>query len=111
MEQTPFRDAVCRHFNIEDKAYIPFVLKHSLSNRARLLLPLIKVFSPDFLFNEVRLIERVGKALSMKEIQEEIDFYHHKFVTQSISKDALRFRISGMRLMRLANKVFHPGHP
>lgn len=111
MEPLTFKHAVCQAFGIQEKDYVRFVLKRSLSNRARLLYPLIRLLSPDFLFNETRLVEQVGNARSLKEIQQEIDFYHHKFVTESISKDALRFRISGIRLMRLAKKSLSTAAP
>ncbi|MEX0323300.1 MAG: hypothetical protein AB3N63_14155 [Puniceicoccaceae bacterium] len=68
--------------------------------------PLLNLFSPNFLFNEKRLVEKVGQAESMKEIQEEVDFYQHKYVVNSVIKDALRFRLSGMRIMSMANKAF-----
>lgn len=106
MPESTFKKAVCDYYSIEEDAYLRFVLKRSLTTRMKLLYPFVRVLHPDFLFNERRLVERVGKADRLREIQEEIDFYHHKFVVSSIARDALRLRLSGMRLMHLANKVF-----
>ncbi|MFO7725650.1 MAG: hypothetical protein R6V45_08890 [Oceanipulchritudo sp.] len=107
MPEATFKAAVCDYYSMEETAYPAFALRHSLTRRMRILYPFVQVLHPDFLFNERRLIERVAKASSLREIQEEIDFYHHKFVVSSITRDALRLRVSGMQLMHLANKVFN----
>jgi hypothetical protein len=51
-------------------------------------------------------VEKVAEAESLREIQEEVDFYQHKYVVNSVIKDALRFRLSGMRIMSMAHKAF-----
>ena len=106
MSEESFKEAVCRYYKIKESQYDSFVLKRSLFHRVRLVRPFIKLFYPDYLFNERRLVEKVGKATNLREIQEEVDFYQHKYVVNFIMKDALRFRISGMRLMSLANRAF-----
>lgn len=103
---TTFKEAVCQMYGIKEKNYHSFVLRRTLFNRARLFYPLCRFFNPDCLFNENRLIERVAGARNLKEIQEEVDFYQHKYVVNFVFKDAFRFRLSGMRLMSLANKAF-----
>lgn len=107
MSQESFKSAVCRLYEIKESQYDSFVLKRSLFRRVRMVRPFIRFFYPDYLFNERRLVEKVGRAHNLREIQEEVDFYQHKYVVNFIMKDALRFRISGMRLMSLANKAFH----
>lgn len=52
------------------------------------------------------MVELAGRCTTLKEIQYEIDFYQHKYVVNSVIKDALKFRASGMRFMRLAKEVF-----
>jgi hypothetical protein len=106
MREVTFKKAICQLHGIKESEYLTFVLKRSLFRRARLVRPLMTFFYPDFLFNERRLVERVASAANLREIQEEVDFYQHKFVVNFIMKDAFRFRLSGMRLMRLANKAF-----
>jgi hypothetical protein len=106
MNDVTFQKAVCQLHQIKESQYKTFVLKRSLFRRARLVSPLVTFFYPDFLFNERRLVERVANARNLREIQDEVDFYQHKFVVNFIMKDAFRFRLSGMRLMRLANKAF-----
>lgn len=106
MKSVTFKKAVCSQFNLSEANYESFVLKRTLFNRVRIIRPLLNFFSPNFLFNEKRLVEKVGQAESMKEIQEEIDFYQHKYVVNSVLKDAFRFRLSGMRIMSMANKAF-----
>jgi hypothetical protein len=106
MVEVTLREAVCKLHGIKESNYSAFVLKRTLFRRARLVRPLVTFFYPDFLFNERRLVDRVGNSASLREVQDEIDFYQHKFVVSFIMKDAFRFRISGMRLMSLANKAF-----
>jgi hypothetical protein len=83
------------------------MLKRTLFKRVRLVRPVIQFLYPEYLFNEKRLLEKIGEAESMKEIQDEVDFYQHKYVVNSVMKDALRFRISGMKIMSIANKAFN----
>lgn len=106
MHQVTFKNAVCRLHGLKEGDYRLFVLKRSLFWRVRLVEPVVRFFYPDYLFNERRLVDKVGKAVNLREIQEEVDFYQHKYVVNFLIKDALRFRISGMRLMSLANKAF-----
>ena len=109
MNSITFKQAVCQQFDLKEDEYTGFVIRHSLFFRVRMVSPFVRFFYPDFLFNERRLIQKIAHALSMREIQEEVDFYQHKYVVNFIIKDALRFRLSGMRLMGLANKVFKSG--
>lgn len=106
MKETTFKESVCKLLALKEEAYAKVILKTCLSNRARLLRPLISLISPDFLFNEVRLIEKVAHSTSLREVKEEVDFYQHKFVANFFMKDTLRFRISGVRLISLAQRAF-----
>ncbi len=107
MKPVTFKKAVCLQFNVSEASYEHFVLKQTLFNRVRIMRPLLSLLAPNFLFNEKRLVEKVADAESLREIQQEIDFYQHKYVVNSVIKDAFRFRLSGMRIMSMANKVFN----
>lgn len=106
MEELNFKQAVCQQFRIKDTQYIPFVLGRALFHRVRLIRPVIQFFNPDYLFNERRLIDKVAVAKDLRDIQAEVDFYQHKYVVNFLMKETFQFRLSGMRLMSLANKVF-----
>lgn len=106
MKEHTFKESVCTLLGLKEEAYAKVVLRTCLSNRARLLRPLIALLSPNFLFNETRLIEKVARSTSLKEVKEEVDFYQHKFVANFFVKDTLRFRISGVRLISLAQRAF-----
>lgn len=108
MADLNFKEALCRQYRLKEDKYVSFVLSRALFTRVRIFLPLIRFFKPHILFNERRLVEKVGRATSLHEIQSEIDFYQHKHVVNFLWKDALRFRLSGMRLMSLANKTLGP---
>ena len=106
MPQITLKEAVCQLYNIDESEFREFVMRRTLFRRVRLLRPVLSIFNPDLLFQEKRLVDKIGEALSLREIQEEIDFYQHKYVVNFVCKDALKFRLSGMRLMILANKAF-----
>jgi hypothetical protein len=106
MKSVTFKESVCRLHNIKEKHYKAFVLRRSVFKRVRVVRPVVQFFHPDFLFHELRLIEKIADSRNLREIQEEVDFYQHKFVVNFVMKDALRFRLSGMRLMSLANQAF-----
>jgi hypothetical protein len=106
MDSISFRERVCRVHDIPESKYVGFVLRHSVFTRFFLLSPLITIFIPDIFFQEHHLIERVGRSTTLREVQEEIDYYQHKYVVNSVFKDALKFRISGMRLMKFASQVY-----
>lgn len=106
MEELNFKQAVCQQFRIKDTQYVPFVLGRALFHRVRMVRPLVQFFYPDYLFNERRLVEKVAVAKDLRDIQAEVDFYQHKYVVNFLMKETFQFRLSGMRLMSLANKVF-----
>jgi hypothetical protein len=106
MEPVTFKKAICVQFNLSEANYESFVLSRTLFNRVRLIRPIVGFVFPNFLFNEKRLVEKVAGAENLREIQEEVDFYQHKYVVNSVIKDALRFRLSGMRIMSMAHKAF-----
>lgn len=107
MEVMTFKIALCSLYDLSEERYTAFMLRRSLFRRVKFVRPFIQFFYPDFLFNEKRLIDKVAKAHNLREIQEEVDFYQHKYVVNSMVKDALKFRVSGMRVMSLANKAFN----
>lgn len=106
MSRWTFQKAVCELHGIPEDRYRGLVLRKTLFRRVRLVMPVVGVLNPDFLHHEKRLVERVGAALNVKEVRDEIDFYQHKFVVNSPLKDTLRFRLSGMKLMNLAAEAF-----
>lgn len=106
MEPLTFKQAVLQQYNLNEEDFERFVLKRTLFFRVRIVRPIVHFFNPDYLFNERRLIENAARCIRLREIQEEIDFYQHKYVVEFLMKDALRFRLSGMKLIRLAHSVF-----
>ena len=107
MDAVNLKEGVCSLYNLKDEQYQSFMMRRTLFRRMRLVSPVIRFFYPNFLFHETRLLESIGKAENLREIQVEVDFYQHKYVVNSVMKDALRFRMSGMKIMSIANKVFN----
>lgn len=106
MEPITFKQAVLQQYNLNEQDFEKFVLDRTLFFRVRVVRPIVRFFNPDYLFNEHRLIENAGRSIRLHEIQQEIDFYQHKYVVNYLMKDALKFRLSGMKLIRLAHRVF-----
>ncbi|MEX0324820.1 MAG: hypothetical protein AB3N33_01895 [Puniceicoccaceae bacterium] len=101
------KTGICSLYQVKEDQYKAFMMKRTLFRRVRVVRPFVSLFVPHYLFNEERLIENIATAENLKEIQKELDFYQHKYVVNSVFKDALRFRISGMRIMSLANQAFN----
>ena len=110
MEPVTLKQAVIEKYSIEESQFEEFVLKKTLFFRVRLLRPFVTFFNRQFLYNEKKLVEQVGKTCGLREVHEEIDFYQHKFVAGFLMKDVLRIRISGMKMIILAREVFD-GNP
>lgn len=101
-----FKERYCKVHRIDEEDFVPLVLKKILFKRTRILAPVASLFFPNFLFHERRLVETAGESETLSMVQFQIDFYHHKFVSQSACKDILKVRASGIKLMRIANEVF-----
>ena len=106
MESVTLKEAVIEHYKIDEVAFGKFVLKRTLFLHARLVRPVINFFNSEYLFNEKRLIEQLAKTTSLREVHEEIDFYQHKYVVGFLMKEVFKFRISGMKVIRLAHAAF-----
>lgn len=106
MESVTLKKAITKKYKLEESEFEYFVLNKTLYFRVRLFRPIIRFFNSQFLFNEKRLIEQLANTTSLREVHEEIDFYQHKFVTGFLLKEALRIRISGMKVIRLARDAF-----
>jgi len=107
MEPLTLKQAILDQYNLNEQDFEKFVLTRTLFLRVKFIRPIVQFLNPDFLFNERRLIQKVGKSIDLKEIQEEVDFYQHKYVVNFVMKEALKFRLSGLKLIRLAHKVFN----
>ena len=106
MKTCTFKEAVCDLLKVQEATYDKVILKSCLTNRARIFFYIISALNPNFFFNERRLVKNVSKALSMKEIKEEVDFYQHKYVANFMFRDTFRFRLSGIRLISLGQRAF-----
>lgn len=101
-----FRTAFCRSRGISEKQFEEEVLKRTLTWNARLVRPIISLFHPDAFYPEISLVRQAGDKIDFEDIRLDIDFYQHKFVSSSSIRDLFRFRVSGIRLQRLALNAF-----
>ena len=110
MQPVTLKEAILKEYTLSEAEFESFVLRKTLFFRVRVVRPIIRFFFPEYLFNERRLVEKIGQTTTLREVQEEVDFYQHKYVVNFTMKDALRFRISGLKLMSLANHAFQQVH-
>lgn len=100
-----FREHYCLQRSCKPERFEREILRRCLFRRAHLLYPWIEWFNGDFFFHERKLIERIGHERNYEDIRHDIDFYQHKFVSTSARRGALRFRISGQRLLGIVRQV------
>lgn len=104
-----FRDAVCQRYGCSPRQYEKVVFRRVMFWRTRFMGLFAGIFYPDFHFQERNLIRQVGNNTTLGEMQNDIDFYQHKYVSGSLRRDALGIRLSGKKLMRVARDAFNGG--
>lgn len=106
IEDQTFKEAVCFFLDCRPDQYEKVVFRKVAFWRTRSIGLVIGIFYPDFHFQEKNLIRQVASNTSMTEMQTDIDFYQHKYVVNSVRRDAMRIRLSGKKLMSLARRAF-----
>lgn len=105
MSTPTFKEAFCKAYRISSSQYDRKALFKFLSLRARLAYPFLMLLNPNAFHQERKLVEFVGKAKSLDDIQYDVDFYQHKYVSRSTLRSTWRFRISGKYLLSVAKQV------
>lgn len=106
--QISLKQAFCQHYSCKPEEFEPLVFKRCLHFRARPLVWLIRLLRPGSFGADFHVIRQVGETTNLMEAMVEIDSYAQG--RKSRSGDFFRPRISGKRLLRLAQK-FLPPHP
>ena len=106
--QADFKKVYCDHYRCDASRFHQDLLKRSLFLPGRLFFMFTRVFVPQAFSGESSLIDHVGRANSVNEIRDELDFYHHKHVSQSALKENFFLRVSGQKLIRMAKELGLP---
>ena len=108
-EHLTFEEVVCSFLECSRDQYEKVVFRKVVFWRTRFIGLFIIIFYPDFHFQEKNLIRQVARNTTMTEMQTDIDFYQHKYVSNSVRRDAMGIRLSGKKLMGLASRAFAAG--
>ncbi len=101
-----FRTAYCQWRGIPESKFEKEVLARTLTLQARIARALVIWVHPHAFHPELSLVRQAGDKIDYDDIRLDIDFYQHKHVVNSPFRELLRFRLSGLRLQRLALNAF-----
>lgn len=107
VEEPTFQEAVCRLLECSPEQYEKVVFRKVVFFRTRFIGFFVSIFYPDFHFQEKNLIRQVALNTTITEMQTDIDFYQHKYVSNSLRRDGMGIRLSGKKLMSLAKRAFY----
>ncbi len=102
------RVAFCGARGCTDGDFPRIMLRQSLHRRALVLRSLIELFDPEYFALDRDLIQQVGAANSMQEVDNELrdfmlDTRNHRWIRMR-----LRLRVSTTRLRRIARRHLRP---
>jgi hypothetical protein len=106
--QISFKQAFCDHYGCKPEEFESLVFGKCMHRRARPFVWLIRMFRPDSFGADFHVIRQVGETTNLMEAMVEIDSYAQG--RKGRVGDFFRVRISGKRLLRVAQK-FLPQHP
>lgn len=106
--QVSFKHAFCQHYGCKPEEFESLVFRKCLHRRARPFAWLFRIFQADAFGADYHAIRQVGETTNLMEAMVEIDSYAQS--RKGRVRDFFRMRVSGKRLLRLAQK-FLPPHP
>jgi len=102
-ESKKFRDAYCERLGIPEAAFEKKLLLASLPSYYWGLGLLRWHLNRSYFKRDLEVIRAVAECTNVRDIRSELTFYHHQKVT-GLQRNVLHFRISGKRLLSVANK-------
>ena len=103
-----FKTAFCERFRCPPEKYPRAVLARSLLFPGWICFFLARLIVADAFRGEHSLAKHVGRASTVREVKDEIDFYHHKYLSETKLRSALGVRVSGQKLIKLARDLNLP---
>ena len=98
-----FREVYCERQRIPKEAFEKKLLLSSLPGYYWCLGLLRWHLNRSYFKRDMEMIRAVAECTNLRDIRAEITFYHHQKIT-GVQRNLLRFRISGKRLLSVANK-------
>jgi len=103
-----FKKVYCERYACGEEEFHLHLLRRSFFLPGQLLYFISRLFVPQAFMGESSLIDQIGRANTVNEVRDELDFYHHKYVSNSTLRGAFYFRVSGQKLIRLAKDLNLP---
>ena len=107
-EQLDFRKAVCLHFRCTPTTYEETVFAECLYPHATDIARLVRRFSPDYFASDFELIRLAANKTSTEELRAEVRVHRSEYPPNTLLRRFLRVRLSGQRMLDLAEIVFTP---
>lgn len=101
-----FRNAYCEWKGCPIEAFERRVLAETLFFPARVLRALVRPFRPHAFYSEFLLVKQAGDKQELEDIQLDVDFYQHKYVVGTLTRESFSLRVSGRQLVKLAHSAF-----
>jgi hypothetical protein len=98
-----FRDAYCERLGIPTEAFEKKLLLDSLPSYYWGLGLLRWHLNRSYFKRDLEVIRAVAECTNLRDIRSELTFYHHQKII-GLQRNVLHFRISGKRLLSVANK-------
>ncbi|MCB1128358.1 MAG: hypothetical protein KDM81_17825 [Verrucomicrobiae bacterium] len=102
-----FKEAYCERYRCSPGRFVIRVFKKGLYRRARLIGPILMVFSPRLFQLDIDLINELGGARNWGDFNAIISNHvQSSHLRSGFLRNALKLRVSCQRLKRIATKLF-----
>ena len=109
MGQESFYTLYCERFQCSSQGFEAHVLRQCLHPRAIILSNLIWRVSPEYFREDLELIREIKDLTDAKEVETEIYNFRNRHPPKGVLSGKLGVRISGQKLVNLAESLFGKG--
>lgn len=101
-----FRSRFCRKYNCRPEAFERQILGRVLYLHMRPLALIMLAINRQRLQPEQVFVRQIARTATITQVLADVDFYNHKYVTNSFLRGTLNLRISGRRVIRMAKELY-----
>lgn len=107
MQTDSFQKLFCVHFGVPDSEFADELLRRCLPLHARILLALVRRLNPTAFALDLEIVRHFGVVTSLQEALREANTLRYAYRNSSRTlRYGLRVRVSGRRLMALAQQLY-----
>ena len=100
-----FAEVFCQQHRIPPERYVSTMLSRCLHWRARMVAPLLRLWSSEYFAADCELIRGVGRLKTSAELFEELDHFKSHPSNRDFFRRKLKLRISQRRVARIVGKA------